>query len=672
MSLVQLLSSDGLTISADSDSGCVCSVVFDGEELLDAAVPPRELLVNGESLDLRVAPYTWTNMAAYPQCVVGPAVNEMHGCRFTGHYTGWGLDVSRALRASAPGRIDLCWTVQRAKVRTLPDCPGPGWGCIEAPLNVESLTVPAWHWKFWGGQTRMIAYNGGNTGPRQHLSWENGPVAEVKHWADTWLRRQYSGDLNLPGAVFRDVSSGRWLALLCRRPEIAYQLDHRGAGLGCAFGFLPGGAWPLHHVVSLPQITLRWGRDQVSLDHFLAGEFSRFYEEPPDWFGRTLWFEMVAGPEQFRTWADCHAAARALTDQGGVTGLVFISHQRNLAWGGTSPDSLAPTHDLGPREDFVAMIRDLKERGVRTAVWLSTCGLTPSGEADPDWFCRGIDGDLLPAWGVPHHPDIGAINLNHPGWQAYVERWLRWYLGDLGMDAAFFDCAGFAYPFDYTPRAWQRYPSDSLLGPVRFFDRVREVLRQIGPDKVLIGEGPSLETRCHVLLKTGNNAGADGLGCRDVLLRNHHHGGKRFFLKSGIEGDVACGMALAQPHANYGFLPGGETVRAGYSSTGGDPFNVTLARLLREHGVRSAEALPCGGGVCMIGGHLVVPTPRREVIPPAALVPAPQGGEKAEGIRVSLPAWVAGSALVSVLDGERLVLAADGSYTFHNRGIYQL
>ena len=79
MSLVQLLSSDGLTISADSDSGCVCSVVFDGEELLDTAALPRERLVNGEALDLRVAPYTWTNMADYPQCVVGAAVNEWPG-----------------------------------------------------------------------------------------------------------------------------------------------------------------------------------------------------------------------------------------------------------------------------------------------------------------------------------------------------------------------------------------------------------------------------------------------------------------------------------------------------------------------------------------------------------------------------------------------------------------
>jgi hypothetical protein len=655
VALVPLLAHDGLELAADPVSGCVVSLRFDGVELLDPSAPPRELLVNGAALDLRAAPHTWTNIEPYPQCVVGPAVNEMHGCRFTGHYTGWGLDVTRALRANGPGRLDLSWTVQREKVRTLPECPGPGWGCIEAPLQVEAMTVPAWNWRLWGEQTRMIAYNCGNAGPRQHLSWENGPVAEVKRWCDTPFRRQYSGDLGLPGVVFRDVASGRWLALLCRRPAIAYQLDHRGAGLGSAFAFLPDGLWPLHHAESLPQVTLHWGRDQESLDRFLASQFSRFVEEPPAWFGRTLWHELDVTPERFRDWRAVHAATCELTAAGGVTGVVFIAHQRNWAWGGTSPESLAPTHDLGPPEEFAAMVRDLKSRGVRAAIWLSTCGMSPSGEADPDWFCRGIDGDLLPAWGVPHHPDIGAINLNHPGWQAYIERWLRWYLGDLGMDAAFFDCAGFAYPHDYTPRSWQRHASDSLLGPVRFFDHVREVLRQLGPDKVLIGEGPSLETRCQVLLKCGNNRGADGLGCRDVLLRNHRLGGRRIHLKSGIEGDVACGMAMCE-------TSGGTT-----AAIGGDPFNRALAALLRDHGAVAAEALPCGGGASIIGGHLVVPTPRGESIPPAALVPAPPGEPLVQGIRVQLPA-----VLTDVITGARSVPGPDGSHIFRSHGIHRI
>jgi hypothetical protein len=94
-----ILKTDEVEIGADPRTGCVISSRLYGRELLDPAAPPHELLVNGTPLDLRATPHSWTNIAPYPQSVVGPAANEMHGCHFTGHYTGWGLDVTRALRA---------------------------------------------------------------------------------------------------------------------------------------------------------------------------------------------------------------------------------------------------------------------------------------------------------------------------------------------------------------------------------------------------------------------------------------------------------------------------------------------------------------------------------------------------------------------------------------------
>jgi len=90
------LKTDEVEIGADPLTGCVVSFRLYGRELLDPAAPPRELLVNGQALDLRATPHTWTNISSFPQCVVGPAANEMHDCHFIGHYTGWGLDVSRA------------------------------------------------------------------------------------------------------------------------------------------------------------------------------------------------------------------------------------------------------------------------------------------------------------------------------------------------------------------------------------------------------------------------------------------------------------------------------------------------------------------------------------------------------------------------------------------------
>lgn len=670
MALVTLLAHDGIELAADPVTGCVVSLRFDDVELLDPTAPPRELLVNGEALELRATPHTWTNIAPYPQCVVGPPVNEMHGCHVTGHYTGWGLDVSRAVRAVRPGRIDLCWTVQRTKVRTLPECPGPGWGCIEAPLNVEALTVPAWNWKLWGGQTRMIALNTGSNGPANHLGYEHGPVEAVKRTIDTGFRRQYAGDLGLPGVAFHDAETGRWVALLCRRPAIAYQLDHHAAGLGSAFGFLPVGAWAMHQSVSLPMVSLRYGRTQAEWDSFLAEQLSLFYEEPAEWFSRTTWCDLDSGIESHLTWRRMHQAAILATEGGGVSGLFSLVHHRNTAWGGTSPDGMGPTHELGPRREFEAMVRDLKARGVRQMVWMSTCGLTPSGEADPDWFCRGVDGDFLPAWGVPHHPDIAAVNLLHPGYQAYVERWLEYYLGELGMDAVFFDCGAFAYPYDFKPRSFMRYPSDVLLGSIQFFDRVRAAVRRINPEAVVVTEGGCLDAFSNCLTLASNAPSAvDGRGQRDVVLGLRRHGGARFFTRADSEGDLGAGMVYVESN-DTAPLPACHAVPEGlekFARIGRDPFNVALTKLVRDQGVREAVNLPCGAGVSLLGDYLVVPQPREHAVAPAALVPAPPGELLEQGIRVQLPA-----VLTDVITGARSVPGPDGSHVFRSRGIYRI
>ena len=120
----------------------------------------------------------WTNLGGYPSA--GDPVNEMHASEFYSHYTGFGLDVTRSMRAIRPDLIALTYTVQRVKIRTLPECPGPGWGAIEAPLYIHALTAPCLPWKFFGEKTRMIALSSGSAGPRQHIGYENatGPAGQ--------------------------------------------------------------------------------------------------------------------------------------------------------------------------------------------------------------------------------------------------------------------------------------------------------------------------------------------------------------------------------------------------------------------------------------------------------------------------------------------------------------
>ncbi len=672
--LQSILKTEAFEILADTRSGCMASFRLYGRELLDSEVTPRELLVNGEPLDLRATPHTWTNISDFPQCTTGAAVNEMHACRFLSHYTGFGLDVTRALRVIQPTHVALTYTVQRTKIRTLPECPGPGWGAIEAPLHLTALTLPCLPWKLFGTNTQMIALNTGSAGPRNHLGYENGPVANTKAAINTFFRRQYSGDMGFPGAVFYDPQSGHWLAISCRRPQIAYNLNHTAAELGVAFDFLPMGELKLNQTVQLPSVMFHAGQSRAEMDRFIASFMSLYYEEPADWFYRTTWFAMAVGPESFGSWKQVHQAALHLTEAGGVSGIFFTLHARNLAFGGTSPNSSGPCEELGPRADFADMMRDLKARGVRTMVWMSSCGLNPQGDADPDWFMRGIDGDWLASWGLPHQPHIVFINHLHPGYQAYVRRWLEYYLGDCGVDSVFFDCAGFSYPCDYAPRAFMRYPSDVMLGNVRFFDFVQETVRRIRPDAVIMTEGHSFDAFANVTSLSNEPAEADGIGQRDRVLAFRHQGGKRFCVLSSMEADLGSGYVIIEPGANYSIAPDGSDVNLReYARIGADPFNVLLTKIMNEHGCREAINLPCGGGVSLLKNFLFVPQPRHDTASPAALVPVARGGINTAGIRVTLPAEFAERRNVrNLVTGQTATAEADGSFHFTERGIYDI
>ncbi len=116
----------------------------------------------------------------------------------------------------------------------------------------------------------MIALTTASAGPRNHLGYENGPVAHVKAIVDTWYRRQYAGAMGLPGAVYYHPERGHWLAITCRRPQIAYQLNHAAAGEGIAFDFLPMGELAMHRTIQLPSVVFHCGRTRAEMEHFLA------------------------------------------------------------------------------------------------------------------------------------------------------------------------------------------------------------------------------------------------------------------------------------------------------------------------------------------------------------------------------------------------------------------
>jgi len=660
-----IVETSALTIGADEASGCIRSLRLYGRELLQSDAPASDVAVNGEPLALRTTPAAWTEL---PDRMEYRTLTEMHASRFVSHYTGVGLDVARAIRAVGDEHVEVTYTVRRSKIRTLYDCPGAGWGALEAPLHVEAITVPCWAWTLFGDRTHMIALNTSGAGPSVHMGWENGPVAEVREHVDHFYRRQYAGDMGFPGAVYYDPETEDWLAVSCARPAIAYNLNHGVAGRGVAFDFLPVGELRMHASVQLPSVEFRCGRSADSMRRYLAERLSRHYEEAPDWALRSTWMHVPGQPGAFASWRQMEEALLPIIERRAATAFFLTTHDRNETFGGTSPNGAGPTATLGPRADYERMIRRLKDAGARIITWISSCGMNPQGEADPDWFIRGVDGDVLPSWGRPAQPHILYINQLHPGYQAYVERWLRYYLETLGMDGFFFDCAGFSYPMDYAPRPWMRYPSDAMLGNIRFYDFVRDRVRAVNPEALVWTEGSCLEAFSNAMsIVTNTPSPVDGMGQRDALLSLRAHGGKRFAIASGTPADVASGIVSVRTDAGRGLAD--PVARA--AAIAGDPFNRELTALVAERSSHDAVHLPCGGGISLLDDVLVVPQPREERIPPAALVPAPEG--EAIRIRVRLPApHEAVRELRDRVHGGTVRADADGTFLFDSAGIYTI
>lgn len=677
MNIQTILESDDLVVAADEITGAVRSFRLFGEELLDTESNSSDVSVNGSPLTTTVAPPTWTHINSYPQNAIGSELNEMHGCRFFTHYTGFGLDVTRAMRQAGPGLAHLTYTVQRTKIRTLYPEPGAGWGALEAPLHLETLGFPGWQWKLWGEATQMMVLSTGSAGPPQHVGYDHGSVANVKQAANTWFRRHYSGDMGLPGALFHNPQTGHWLAITCRRPHIAYNINHEAAGQAISFDFLPLGELALNQTVQLPSVAFHYGRDEESRQRFLATFLSAFYEEPAEWFFRTTWMDVSLNPELFDSWQEADKAMEALTENGAVSGLMFVGHERNLAYGGTSPNSYGPAMTLGTRNDFEAMARRLKQKGVRLLMWMSSCGVNPQSDTDSDWYIRGADGDWLPAWGLPHQPHIVYVNQLHPGYLAHVEKWIRYYLLDLDFDGFLFDCAAFPYPPDYKPREWMAYPSDTMLGNIRFFDFVRELVRKIKPDAAIVTEGACLDAFSNALFMGSNEPSeADGMGQREFLMSLRKHGGARFLLKAPQEGDLAAGLVTVNPSTNFWHGPNDQ--RAGlewYQHVGAEPFNVQLTEIMRRHGCREAIPLVGGSGISYLPDAkvLIVPQPRAYTMPVAALVPAGPGERSSAGLRLKTGGTpLAGHRLQSRLSGRELVPDEDGVFVFYERDIYDV
>jgi len=579
-------------VSCDPATGLVRSLKLYGVELLDTDHPSgSELLLNGLPFNVRMAPR--------PDAPAQPLGTEarMRGERFVNHYTGSGLVITRTIgtRPKLPhNAAGIAYSITREQAELSYHIPGPGGPVLEAPMYVDTLTLLNWNWRFWGDDTRMIFPNSYSAGPDQengHVGYEHDVPEACKRFMEHVYRRQYPGGLVLHGAAFYNVKTGHWLAITCRRPHLGYILNIHDAGRGVCYDFTFHAKLPIGALLRMPEITLYYGDSRDEMMRWMADYTTFYYREPPDWTYKTLWGPGLAWSNE-ATWTQQADLWERQLDAEQFNGIwINLVNDRPMR-SGTSPTSYEPDPRHGTRDEFRAMARRIADRGVPIVTWMSHSGLLAGAqEVDDDWFMRGDDGRLIGSWG--RGDDASAmlyVNPGHPGYRAYTKKWIEFYVKECGVKGIFFDCMGFAFPPDFRPRPFMRFPGDAPIHAIPFMDEMYAFIKSCDPEAVMIGEGASLDGSVELFSVISNpRRGIDGFGPRDFLIDLNRYGRKRMTVYSQWAYFPASGYCAADVRPQW------------------EAHNRYMLRLLHERGGRAAfEALP--GDLSVIDDLLFVPS----------------------------------------------------------------
>jgi len=580
------MSNQELEIIQDEKTGQVSSVRLYGEELLDTERPcASELWVNGLPLALR--PHIDSN---------APGTPHLKGERWVDHFSGWGLVLSRRIGPRS-GLKHPCVGIQTLVRREICDqtlpVPGPGGPPVEAPLYVDTFSLLNWNWKFWGEDTRMLFHSTHSNGPTDefgHAGHEDDTPENVKKYLQNVWRRVYPGVMTIHGGLFYNAKSEHWLAITCRRPQVGYILNIENAGRGVGYDFTLHAPFGIGESLTLPEIKIYHGQTHEQMMQWLADYAAFYYEEPPAWVFKTLWGEGLAWNNR-PTWTEQGQYWEERIATGELSGIGYSLVTNRPVMSGTTPLGYEPDPNHGPKSEFKAMCRRLADQGVPILIWMSHSGLAYRGgiDIDDDWFIRGIDGRVCAAWGSVDAPEIAHINPGHPGYIEYTKRWIRFYIQECGCKGIFFDCLGWAFPPDFTPRSFMRFPGDTNRMAVKFMEEAHACIKECDPEAIMLGEGTTLDAPVDVFSIHANPVRSSGaLGPRDFMLSLNRYSSKKFAIDQGPR--------LA-PSAGFVSMAEGEAWGR---------HNVYLTRLLHEHGNHIAfEALP--GDLSVFDDLLFVP-----------------------------------------------------------------
>lgn len=490
------------------------------------------------------------------------------------------------LRPGAPNSVHI-----RHEVLRIPNVPAPdGFDYIwqppvESPLRLDALTVLDAPVMWFGPATHMRALALGGTGPREHVSLEDGPIDTVLPWLRTGFRTEFPGQTTVGGALYYHPDTEEWVWVMVRRPTTTGRVLFGKDRHAYRFGYHTDVA--LGHEIFAPAVSVYWGKGLDEADKTLAAQFD-LYEEPPAWAWNTVWFWLHPIWTRGMDFDGALAGARMLMDTCGVNGFGLAMHDVPLSGNDIDVGSPAPCAFLGGNPGLRRLVDGMRNGGAHSFVWISRHGHRAESHGFSDsWTVRGVDGKPIR---LRNNPDTGVnidiLDCADPGFQAYIQDWIRYYVRDVGIDGLFWDSGFQAIPPDFGNKPYLRWPGQANALAAEFYARMLRFGQGLSPDFFMWAEGISVDIPMNGFSVDAKTHGEHS-GHR-LMHRLAHLGRQRLMWRSAWPHDLASGFVMLNPASDVG------RDASFYGPVANDPMNQWVCRIVRERGVRKAVGLADG------------------------------------------------------------------------------
>lgn len=466
---------------------------------------------------------------------------------------------------------------------------------IEAPDLIKSVKVLCAPTGLFGPDTRMRAVAIGGSGPREHVSLEEGPIKAVLPWLKTSFRTTFPGQSTVPGALYFDPVDQSWVWIVVRHPDIGGEIEYREDGQ--SFRFLPYRDMKVHDLLCLPDVSIYYGKGLEEADRCMANFFD-LYQEPPAWWYNTCWFWLHTFWQPDMNFEKAREGVKLLMDDCGVKGFGLSIHDLPLAGADCEARSRKASPHLGGDDGARQLVDFIHNRGGHTYMWMARYGKLGAGGPTlwrDNWAMKGIDERAV------GNNVFRICDALSPGYRQDMHKWIDYTINDLGITGIFWDSAFQPYPpnFSAASKDWLNFPGEAIAGPSSLYEEIYRLGKKHNPDFFMWGEGISTE-RVSNAFAVDNPTHGERSG-HELMHRLAHAGPRRLVWRSCWTQDVSGAFPFIKPQADLH-----RTLESGfYRDVAADPMNRWLCQAVAQRGCRQARGI--ADGIAVLDDIVVVP-----------------------------------------------------------------